>query len=268
MNRGYKFSIVDIFLYLVERNMKCHNIKFSDLLNSNELLEIRINNLKIYWPKHLNTDGIPWLYNEVFKKWYKNPSSYSHPFLKYNKYSWIIDAGVCEGFFSKLCFSKGAERVIGIEPVSILSNAIKMTFKDEIQNLKFKLITSALGEKNGFIGIEINNKSIWGSGYKKNNLKIKKVKMVKLDCLCNEYNLEANGLIKMDIEGSEINALLGAKTLLKNYKPHLSIAVYHEYENAKLCREIILKANPTYKVVFRGMYGYIKPPRPYLLFAF
>jgi len=268
INNNYKFSIMDMFLYLLEKNMKCPNVKFHNNSNENELLKITINNVKIYWPKHFNAEGIPWLYNEVFKKWYKNPSSYSHPYIKYNKYSWIIDAGVCEGFFSMLCLKKGAKKVFAIEPISDLINALKMTFKNEIKASEYQLITAALGEKNGFIGIEINNDTIWDSSCVPDNKKIEKVRMMRLDDICSKYNLRANGLIKMDIEGYEINALLGSGKLLREYKPNLAIAVYHKYENAKLCREIILKANPTYKVVFRGMYGYFYPPRPYILFAF
>ena len=71
-----------------------------------------------------------------------------------------------------------------------------------------------------------------------------------------------------DIEGAEIEALEGATETLKNYKPLLSIAVYHEYENAIKCRDIILKANPSYQVLFRGInFGYDKE-RPYMLIAY
>ena len=72
----------------------------------------------------------------------------------------------------------------------------------------------------------------------------------------------------MDIEGYEMKALEGAKQTLANDKPQLAIAVYHDYENALQCRNIILEANPTYKIEFRGMYAWFKPPRPYLLFAY
>jgi len=86
--------------------------------------------------------------------------------------------------------------------------------------------------------------------------------MVKTTCL------SGAGLIKMDIEGAEMLALEGATKTLSMLKPKLAIAVYHDYSNAMLCRDIILKANSEYKVVFRGMYLWMKPPRPYLLFAY
>ncbi|KKM84494.1 hypothetical protein LCGC14_1298540 [marine sediment metagenome] len=75
-------------------------------------------------------------------------------------------------------------------------------------------------------------------------------------------------MIKMDIEGYEMSALRAAMSLMKNHKPRLAIAVYHELENALKCAEIIKNANPTYKVEFRGYYGYFEPARPYMLFAY
>ncbi|MDR0903231.1 MAG: FkbM family methyltransferase [Ruminococcus sp.] len=57
--------------------------------------------------------------------------------------------------------------------------------------------------------------------------------------------------IKMDIEGSEINAILGAKTLLGTYKPKLAICVYHKPEDIieipRLLREIV----PEYKFLLK-----------------
>ena len=72
----------------------------------------------------------------------------------------------------------------------------------------------------------------------------------------------------MDIEGYEMTALSGALNVLKEYKPALAVAVYHDLENARTCAALIKGANPTYKIEFRGCYGYLDPPRPYMVFAY
>lgn len=57
--------------------------------------------------------------------------------------------------------------------------------------------------------------------------------------------------IKMDIEGSEYNALMGAETLIEKNRPDLAISVYHKIEHMWEIPLFILKMNPCYKLYFR-----------------
>jgi hypothetical protein len=93
------------------------------------------------------------------------------------------------------------------------------------------------------------------------------VPVATIDLLAAQHSLAEDGLIKMDVEGFEMAALKGAVRTLRDYKPALAIAVYHELGNARECAEIIRAANPRYQIEFRGYYGWFHPPRPYMLFA-
>ena len=55
----------------------------------------------------------------------------------------------------------------------------------------------------------------------------------------------------MDIEGSELKALEGAKELIQNLKPKLAISVYHNTEDIYMIPQLILKYNPEYKLYLR-----------------
>ena len=57
--------------------------------------------------------------------------------------------------------------------------------------------------------------------------------------------------IKMDIEGSEYEALKGAKNTIKMYKPRLAISVYHKLQDIWDIPKLILELNPNYKLYFR-----------------
>lgn len=57
--------------------------------------------------------------------------------------------------------------------------------------------------------------------------------------------------IKMDIEGSELQALIGAENVIKRNKPKLAISVYHKLEDIYEVPEIILKYCPDYKLYLR-----------------
>ena len=61
------------------------------------------------------------------------------------------------------------------------------------------------------------------------------------------------GLIKMDIEGYELEALKGAKKTIKKFKPILLISIYHrgkDFFEAKSCIEEI---TPNYKFIIRKL---------------
>ncbi len=58
-----------------------------------------------------------------------------------------------------------------------------------------------------------------------------KVKTKAIDDMVAEEGLPRVDYIKMDIEGAEVNALLGAKTTIQQYKPKLAICVYHKKDD-------------------------------------
>ena len=57
------------------------------------------------------------------------------------------------------------------------------------------------------------------------------VETQSIDNLVSEGNLSRVDFIKMDIEGSEMNALLGAEQTIRRYRPRLAISVYHSVQD-------------------------------------
>lgn len=57
--------------------------------------------------------------------------------------------------------------------------------------------------------------------------------------------------IKMDIEGAEREALLGAKTIIKNDKPKLAICIYHKPSDLWELPLLLKKLNPNYQLHIR-----------------
>lgn len=69
-------------------------------------------------------------------------------------------------------------------------------------------------------------------------------------------NGERATFIKMDIEGTELEALKGAEKTIRMWKPKLAICVYHKPEDIIMISKLILDFNPAYKLYLRH-YSYL-----------
>lgn len=262
----YQFNHSDRRLYLKELLRISDTFKISK--DKDGYKKVAYKGTQIYWPDDCPVDELSWLYEEVFCRWEDNPSSYAHPNISLKDSEWVIDCGACEGYYTLYAIQNRAKKIITVEPFYKLIGALKRTFVRERRRGQVYILEAALGRTTGYVYLDTDQPYI--SEYKIfDNPTEKRIKIVltTIDKLVKNMDLHEGGVIKMDIEGSEIDALQGAKSTLAKYKPKLAIAVYHGYNNAIKCRDIIKRCNPSYKVEFRGMYGWFGKPRPYMLFA-
>lgn len=73
--------------------------------------------------------------------------------------------------------------------------------------------------------------------------------VISIDDFC--HNNDIPTYIKMDIEGSEIDALEGAKQVIQTAKPKLAIAVYHKAADLWQIPLLIKRFNSDYRLFFR-----------------
>lgn len=64
--------------------------------------------------------------------------------------------------------------------------------------------------------------------------------------------------IKMDIEGMEKRALLGAADIIRKQAPLLAISAYHKIEDMWELVEVIKSLNPEYRIYFRHTFYYVE----------
>ena len=57
--------------------------------------------------------------------------------------------------------------------------------------------------------------------------------------------------LKMDIEGAEKEALIGAERIIRIHKPKLAISVYHKKEDIWEIPKLLLEMNPHYRFYLR-----------------
>ena len=132
----------------------------------------------------------------------------------------VIDCGASNGstILRLIKAEYSIEAVMAFEPDAV--NFSKLIKKNE----KYNLIPLPLGlwSSNLTMNFSANEKNSFASGIESGGSTL--IQCVSLDTVA--FNFNPN-LIKFDIEGSELEALHGAKKLIHKYKPNLCISVYH-----------------------------------------
>lgn len=170
----------------------------------------------------------------------------------------VIDAGAWIGDFSAYASIKGA-KVYAFEPAP---NTIKYLKKTAEMNGNITICPFGLGREKTTLEFKVEQDNSGGSHFDfdgdlpSGDIQIS---ITTLDSWANENAIEKIDFIKADIEGSERDMLLGATNVLKTHQPILSLCTYHLPDDRKVMKEIILKANPKYKILQRKkkMFAYV-----------
>ncbi|KKN66592.1 hypothetical protein LCGC14_0470070 [marine sediment metagenome] len=74
-----------------------------------------------------------------------------------------------------------------------------------------------------------------------------KLNTISIDDFVKEKNIPKIDFIKMDIEGAEVAALLGAKKTITNFRPKLAISIYHDLDHYYKIPYYLKSLNLNYK---------------------
>ena len=153
------------------------------------------------------------------------------------------------------------------------SNKDKKIIGYEITENVFKILQSNVKKYGDYV--EIRNVGL-GRGYETKFVKEEwnivgnhlgdegdyKVSIVPLDGDIKEKV----AVIKLDVEGSEYEALSGAENIIKRDKPQLIVCLYHNLEDIYVLPQLIHEFRPDYKFYLR-YYGDCLRPLDYVLYA-
>ncbi|MBP3505376.1 MAG: FkbM family methyltransferase [Lachnospiraceae bacterium] len=183
---------------------------------------------RMYYPKNYlfnRKDGKEVVEDILYEQKKNSPHLYIPEGYKMPENAVIVDAGVCEGNFA-LRYVENAKKIYLVEADDEWTEALQMTFKPYADKVVFC---------NKFL-----------SGHNNAN-------EITLDALIDD-RLD---FLKMDIEGAEVDALLGGKEVLTNNRVQCAICSYHRQYDEKYIEHILRS------------YGYdTKPSDGYMFFAF
>jgi len=156
----------------------------------------------------------------------------------------VIDCGAnignCAILFSRLVGKDGM--VVALEPLEESFNILKNRIK-RLRRNNIVAINKGVWNDTGTYLLKIFSNTI--------SCKIEKpprpavqdnthvpIKCITIDALMDELKLDRLDMIKMDIEGAEVEALQGAENTLKRYHPHAAVASYHKRNHEPAYHEV------------------------------
>lgn len=177
---------------------------------------------------------------------------HSYGFFEIEAGDVVIDGGAYEGLFSAMCYDKGAI-TFSVEPETTAFNKILHTTCK---------INKALNDYDGKIPFfnerfasTTSTHRIMGHDF---------IEAITIDTLLKEHSNyyqkntleQSNILIKLDVEGAELQALIGAHDTIANYRPKIIAETYHDgifstFTANTIC-EYLRKLQPDYNILLWG----------------
>lgn len=140
---------------------------------------------------------------------------------------------------------KSFKNIIAFEPDAKNYKELEKT-RISLHNRKISVHKLGLGEKTGIVSFSSDGTA--ASMIEKGG--ITNIKLIDLDSFLEKEKIIPS-IIKLDIEGAEKEALIGAKQIIKNYRPKLAICIYHKPSHLWELPLLINKFNKNYKFYIR-----------------
>lgn len=160
----------------------------------------------------------------------------------------FVDCGCFDGSsafgFAGWCGAKKYKKIYCFEPDPQLYKSCK-SILENLNNCE--LYEYGVSNQNGEVSFLANAQEDARIVENVSSADVTTIKTIKLDDIIDDEVT----FIKMDIEGEELNALLGAENIIRKNKPKLAICVYHSYSHFVSIPQLLLEFRPDYKFKIR-----------------
>jgi len=175
---------------------------------------------------------------------------YFHPLVQPASGDTIIDAGAwhgdsCVDFAERL---SNKCKIYAFEPEKNNFNELIKTIKEKsISNIVHPM-PYGLWDKKTTFSFNVSTEHTMQFRIDESANSEIKINVISLDEFAQKNSILKIDFIKMDIEGTEYQALIGAKKILLEQKPKLAICIYHKFDDLWSIPLLIKKLNPDYKL--------------------
>lgn len=211
-------------------------IKALEMLEDDESRDVFVSFLRAYATSDFD--------NAIISQYAK--SLFDLDFKLEKGYSRYIDCGAYTGdTFNELISHCKPELYVGFEPMLSTFEILKANVNNSSEKYDNAILyPCAISDRNSYANF--NGELNGGSSLNENGKQV--ILTVKLDDILKNISPT---MIKMDVEGAEIDALKGSENIIKKYKPDLSICVYHRLSDIWNIPILIKQFVPEYKFYLR-----------------
>ena len=161
----------------------------------------------------------------------------------------VLDCGANIGLFTRMALRAGARLVVAIEPAPENIECLRRNLAPEIAKGLVIVYPKGVWHEDGLLTLNVNAQNSaadsfvmkWAVGREG-----PKMPVTTIDHLVAELKLPHVDIVKMDIEGSERNALMGARATLIRDKSRMAICVYHLPDDYEVITRLVADAAPGY----------------------
>ena len=180
----------------------------------------------------------------------------------------VVDAGAHVGVFARWALKQGAKRLIAIEPNPNNIICLEHNFADEIVAGTVTIVKAGIWDEKGQLELKIHDcitsrSTLMGMSDISHSIS---VPVLPLDDVLDELGVENVDFIKMDIEGAEQRALVGARRTIERFRPRMALCTYHEKDDPVAVPQAVLSVHSDYRIHGKQIDVNMLDVRPKILF--
>ncbi|HET8546470.1 MAG TPA: FkbM family methyltransferase, partial [Bryobacteraceae bacterium] len=169
----------------------------------------------------------------------------------------VLDCGAHIGLFAREALSRGAARVVAIEPAAENLECLRRNLAPELLAGRVVIYPKGVWETETVLRFHKVEGNSGGDSFVIDNGPggSVEVPVTTIDKLVSELRLDRVDFIKMDIKGAEREALRGATAVMRRWKPALAVAAEHRPDDDVVLPRIIREAWAGYTAVCGSCYA-------------
>lgn len=159
----------------------------------------------------------------------------------------VLDVGANVGTDTRSALAAGAGLAVAIEPEPLTLECLRRNLAAEIQQKRVIVVPKGAWEREDVLSLHVDTADAGGSSFvwAKNGPTVQ-APLTTIDRIVDDLHLSKVNLIKMDIEGAEKNALLGAANTIRRFHPRLALVLEHHVDDVDVLPAIVRRIWPGY----------------------